>query len=132
MGRGESRDYQETPLEATCKQADSEVRHTRCLYHQCASQHIRKQLSASFCATNRLKDVLSVSFEESRWQIPPEHAEVAGAGGRRNEMRPEAAGRQADPEVITARENALWALIDCRDRAQGKPRPTTSTLLRRF
>ncbi len=49
---------------------------------------------------------------------------MAAAGGRRNEMRPEAAGRQADPEVITARENSLWALIDCRDRAQGKPRPT--------
>lgn len=47
---------------------------------------------------------------------------MAGAGGRRNEMKPEAAGKQAVPEVTTARENALWTLIDCRDRAQGKPR----------
>ncbi len=43
--RDGARNYRKTPLEATCRQADSEVRYTRCSYHQCASQHIRKHLS---------------------------------------------------------------------------------------
>lgn len=131
MGRGEPRDYQETPLETTCKQADSEVRHTRCLYHQCASQRIRKHLSASLCAANHLKDVLSVSFEESRWQIPPEHAEVAGAGGRRNEMNLEAAGREFPkrlPQERMLSGRSELAEIELREYPTRPP----SILLRRF
>ncbi len=63
--RGEDRDYWETPLGATSRQADSEVRYVGCPHHQCASQCIRKHLSASFCATGHLRDVLSIGFEES-------------------------------------------------------------------
>ncbi len=115
--RDGARNYRKTPLEATCRQADSEVRYTRCSYHQCASQHIRKHLYASFCATNHLRDVLSVSFEESRWQIPLEHTEVAGASGRRDETKPGAAGKQVDSGAIATRESSLWAFRDCRKRA---------------
>jgi hypothetical protein len=63
--RGEDRDYWETPLGATSRQADSEVRYVGCPYHQCASQRIRKHLCASFCAAEHLRDVFSVGFAGS-------------------------------------------------------------------
>jgi hypothetical protein len=63
--RGKDRDYRKTPLEATSRQADSEMRCRVCFYHQCASQHIREHLSASFCAAKHLRDVFSVGFAGS-------------------------------------------------------------------
>ncbi len=63
--RDEVRDYRKTPLEATCRQADSEMRRRVCFYHQCASQRIRQHLCASFCAAEHLRDVFSVGFAGS-------------------------------------------------------------------
>jgi hypothetical protein len=63
--RDEVRGYRKTPLEATSRQADSEMRCRVCFYHQCASQRIRKHLCASFCAAEHLRDVFSVGFAGS-------------------------------------------------------------------